>query len=271
MAPRAGSRARQRPPPLRAAARGAEGRADRADEPRDGQGARRGRGRRPGGDRHVGLHGRRRASPLRPHDAFRAARQVPDVGADAGRRRRRDHAVELPDRDPGLEARARARVRQHRRAQARRGHAAPGRALHRAARRGGAAGRRRQPRPRLRRGGGRPARPPSGRPDHHLHRLPRDRRRRHEGRRGRAQARPPRARRQERDHRHGRRRPRPRRRGDPLVGVRHLGSALHRREPRDRPRGRVRRAADPAGRARREDADRPRLGSRDRPRPRDQP
>ena len=65
--------------------------------------------------------------------------------------------------------------REHRRAQARRGHAAPGRALHRAARRGGAAGRRRQPRPRLRRGGRRPARPPPGRPDHHLHRLARDR------------------------------------------------------------------------------------------------
>ena len=38
----------------------------------------------------------------------------------ADRRRRRDHAVELPDRDPVLEARAGARLRQHGRAQARR-------------------------------------------------------------------------------------------------------------------------------------------------------
>ena len=42
----------------------------------------------------------------------------------AGRRRRCDHAVELPDRDSGLEARAGARLRQHRRPQAGRGHAA---------------------------------------------------------------------------------------------------------------------------------------------------
>ena len=244
MAPRAGSRARQRALPLRAPAGGAEGRADRADEPRDGQGARGGRRRRSGSDRHVDLHGRRGPPPLRPHDPLGAARQVPDVGADARRRRRRDHAVELPDRDPGLEARAGARRGQHRRAQARRGHALAGRALHRAARRSGAPGRRRQPRPRLRRGGRRAARPPPRRPDHHVHRLARDRHRRHQGRRGRAQARPPRARRQERDHRHGRRRPRARRRRDSLVGVRHVGPALHRGEPGDRARGGLRRAAE---------------------------
>ena len=57
-----------------------------------------------------------------------------------------------------------------------------------------------------------------------------------EGGRGQPQARPPRARRQERGHRPRRRRPRPRRRRDHLVGVRHLRPALHRREPRDRPR-----------------------------------
>ena len=34
----------------------------------------------------------------------RAARQVPDERPHARRRRRCDHAVELPDRDPGLEA-----------------------------------------------------------------------------------------------------------------------------------------------------------------------
>ena len=70
------------------------------------------------------LHGRRGPAPVRPDDAVGAPRQVPDVGADAGRRRRRDHAVELPDRDPVVEARAGARLRQHRRAQAGRGHAA---------------------------------------------------------------------------------------------------------------------------------------------------
>ena len=37
----------------------------------------------------------------------------------AARRRGPDHTVELPDRDPGLEARARAHLREHRRAQAR--------------------------------------------------------------------------------------------------------------------------------------------------------
>ena len=67
-------------------------------------------------------------------------------------------------------------------------------------------------------------------PRDHAHRLARDRASRVlEGRRRHAQARPSRARRQERDHRHGRRRPRPRGRRDPLVGVRHLRPALHRR------------------------------------------
>ena len=47
--------------------------------------------------------------------------------APPARRRRADHAVELPGRDPGLEARAGARLRQHGRAEARlRGAAAPG-------------------------------------------------------------------------------------------------------------------------------------------------
>ena len=66
-------------------------------------------------------------------------RQVQHVGARAGRRRRRDHAVELPDRDSVVEARAGARLRQHGRAQAGRRHAAARGALRRAARRGGRA------------------------------------------------------------------------------------------------------------------------------------
>ena len=99
-----------------------------------------------------------------------------------------------------------------------------------------------------------------GRPDHHLHRLARDRGRGHEGGCRPPQARPPGARRQERDHRPRRRRPRARGGGHRLVGLRHLRAALHRREPGDRPRGGLRRAPEAARRARREDADRARLG-----------
>ena len=70
---------------------------------------------------YMGGEGRRL---LRPDDAVRAPRQVHDERAHAGRRRRRDHAVELPDRDPGVEALPGARLRQHRRPEAGRGHAA---------------------------------------------------------------------------------------------------------------------------------------------------
>ena len=132
----------------------------------------------------------------------------------------------------------------------------------------GLPGRGRQPGPRLRRGGGRPPRPPSGRPGDHLHRLPRDRRAGDEERGGRAEARPPRARRQERDHRDGGRRPRPRGGGHRLVGVRHDRTAVHRGEPRDRARGGLRRAGQAPRRACRGDADRTRLGARHRPRAR---
>ena len=87
----------------------------------------------------------------------------------------------------------------------------------------------------------------------------------------RAEARPARARRQERDHRHGRRRPRPRGRRHPLVGVRHVGPALHRRVARDRARVGVRRARVEARRRGGEAPARPRLGGRHRRRSRDQP
>ena len=49
--------------------RRAQGRADRADGPRDGEGPGRGRRRRPGSDRHDVLHGRRGTAALRPDDA----------------------------------------------------------------------------------------------------------------------------------------------------------------------------------------------------------
>ena len=102
----------------------------------------------------------------------------------ADRRGRRDHAVELPDRDPVVEDRARARLRQHRRLQAGDRHARARRALRRAARRGRRPGGRRQRRPRRRRDGRRPARPPPGRAGDHAHRLARD------GRRGARRRRP---------------------------------------------------------------------------------
>ena len=102
---------------------------------------------------------------------------------------------------------------------------------------------RREHRPRLRRGGRRSARAP---PDVAVISFTGSRETGiavTKAARRQPQARPPRARRQERDHRHGRRRRRPRGRGDRLVGVRHERPALHRRLPRDRPRGGLRRAA----------------------------
>ena len=163
LAPRAGARARQHPLPLRAAARARQAGALRPDDPRDGEGEGGGRRRRPGSDRHELLHGRRGPAPLRPDDAVGAPRQVHDERPHAGRRRRRDHAVELPDRDPRVEALPGARLRQHRRAEAGRGHAAARAALRRPAARGRAARGRRADRARLRRGGGRRARAPPGR------------------------------------------------------------------------------------------------------------
>jgi hypothetical protein len=62
--------------------------------------------------------------------------RVPGAQRQAARRRRPGHPVELPAADGGVEARARARLRQHLRAQARRDHAAHG-ALAREDHRGG--------------------------------------------------------------------------------------------------------------------------------------
>ena len=136
LAPRPRAEARRDPLPLRAARHRRQGRAHRPHDARDGEGARRGGRRRAGSDRHELLHGRRGPAPLRADDPVRASEQVPDVGADADRRHRRHHAVELPDRDPVLEDRARARRRQHRRLQAGDGHARARAALRRAPRRG---------------------------------------------------------------------------------------------------------------------------------------
>ena len=64
------------------------------------------------------LAARRGAPHVRRHDAERDAEQVGDVGARADRRGRRDHAVELPVRDPDVEDDARAGGGQHRGVQA---------------------------------------------------------------------------------------------------------------------------------------------------------
>ena len=191
---------------------------------------------------YMGGEGR---APVRPDDAVGAPRQVQHERPSADRSRRRDHAVELPDRDPELEDPARARLRQHRRLQAGDRHADAGRALRRAPRRSRRARRRRQHRPRGRGRGRERARGAPGRAGHLADRLARDGRRGHEDRRRPAQAHPSRARRQERDHRPRRRRPRARGRGHHLVGLRHLRPALHRRQPRDRARRRLRRARRP--------------------------
>ena len=100
-------------------------RGDRAGhDARDGQAA--ARGAHGGGARGAdpALLGRRGVPPGRR--ALRAGghRRAGLHRAPSGRRRRADHAVELPRRDPGLEARARADLRQHDRAQARAGLAA---------------------------------------------------------------------------------------------------------------------------------------------------
>ena len=127
-------------------------------------------------------------------------------------RRRPDRPVELPAADGRLEARPRARLRQHRGAQARRDHAADRAAAGRDLP-GGRAARRRREHPARRRLDRRRARPPPGHRQDRLHRL--DRRRqghpgRHRGPRHRPHAR---ARRQVGEHRVRRRRDRPGGRG----------------------------------------------------------
>ena len=62
--------------------------------------------------------------PVRPYRAVRAAEQIRDGGARADRRRRHDHAVEFSDGHSVVEGHAGADLRQHGRAETRRGHAA---------------------------------------------------------------------------------------------------------------------------------------------------
>ena len=153
VAARARAEARRDPLPLRAARRRREGRAHGAHDARDGEGEGRGRRRRPGSDRHELLHGRRGPSPVRADDAVGAPEQVPDVRPHADRRRRGDHAVELPDRDSLVEDRPGARRGEHRRLQAGDGYARARPALRRAPRRGRRSEGRREHRARRRRRG----------------------------------------------------------------------------------------------------------------------
>ena len=110
--------ARRDPVPLRRADGRAQGAPRPRDDARDGQGPRRGAGRRPGGHRHRVPDGGRGAPAVRRHGAVGAARQVGDEHPPADRGRRDHHALELPDGDPVLEDDARARRRQHGRVQA---------------------------------------------------------------------------------------------------------------------------------------------------------
>ena len=96
----------------------AQGTAGPGDDPRDGQGHRRGARRRPGRHRHRLPDGRRGPADGRRHGPVRAPRQVGDEHPPAARRGRHHHALELPDGDPVLEDDAGAGHRQHRRLQA---------------------------------------------------------------------------------------------------------------------------------------------------------
>ena len=124
----------------------------------------------------------------------------PNRAAAAARRRRPDHPVELPAADAGVEDRARARLRQHGRAQAGRDDAADRAALLRRPAPGRAAAGRRQHRHRRRRDRRRARRAP-GRRQGRVHRLDRGRQGDPARARGHRQEADARARRQGGEHR----------------------------------------------------------------------
>ena len=97
----------------------AQGRARQAPVARGRQDAARGRGRGDAGRAHLQVLRRRSAAPRGRKAAVGASRHRRRGDARADRRRRPHHAVEFSDRDSGVENRARARVRQHGRVQAR--------------------------------------------------------------------------------------------------------------------------------------------------------
>ena len=99
-----GARRRSRPPAV------ARGRQDAA----------RRQGRSHARRAHLQVLRRRSAAPPWRHGGFDASRRRGRDLSRAARRVRTDHAVEFPDRDSGLEERARAGLRQHRGHEARR-------------------------------------------------------------------------------------------------------------------------------------------------------
>ena len=211
---------------------------------------------------YMGGEGRRlfgQTTPSELRNKFQMSR------ADADRSHRRHHAVELPDRDPVVEDRACARRREHRRLQARDGHARARAALRRSS----------SPRPAfltgvvniVHGGGGAVGERLVRHPDVRVISLTGSRETGVKVLEAAAEG---------LKHVHlelggknaiivmddadldlARRR-------HPLVGVRHVRPALHRDEPRHRPREPLRHARRPARRARRGAAPRPRLGGRHR-------
>ena len=167
----AGAQARRDPVRVRGADGRAQGTARPGDDPRDGQGPRRGARRRPGGHRYRLPDGRRGPPDGRRDGPVRAPRQVGDEHPPAARRGRDHHALELPDGDPVLEDDARAGDRQHGRVQAVVRHAALRDAPRRADGRGRLPARRRQPRHRRGRRGRRRHRRQPGRAGHLVHRA----------------------------------------------------------------------------------------------------
>ena len=235
--------------PLQGGARGPRRRAHRARHGRERQDARRGprrgapcdRGRR-ALVRWADPPARHGARPDRERDR-RGARAIP-------RRRRRGHLpVQLPDDGAAVDAAARARRREHLRAEAVPAHPAVGGARARAAGRGRPAARRREPRPRRPRARRGAAGPPARR-RRELRRLCGRRAPRLWDRRGLRQARPGAGRGEEPPARDGRRRPRPDRARRARLRLRQRGPAVPRGQRRGRRRDRRRPARGPARRGR---------------------
>ena len=118
MASHAGSPTRRNSVPGRRAPDQGQGGACTDRDIRNGESSARRPGRRAGSDRHGLLHGGRGTPPIRPGGALRAAGQVRAMRAGTSRRGRIDYALELSDRDSGVEDVSGADPRQYSCAQA---------------------------------------------------------------------------------------------------------------------------------------------------------
>ena len=118
MASHAGPPARRDSVPGRRAPDQGQGRTCAGRDMRNGQSSARRPGRRAGSDRHGLLHGGRGSPSIRPGGPLRAAGQVRAMRAGAARRGRIDYALELSDRDSGVEDVSGADPRQYGGAQA---------------------------------------------------------------------------------------------------------------------------------------------------------